>query len=142
MVNAKNLWGEWTPPKNLRTPYATLKEQAAILDKMTDGLLMGDIQRSQEGNTVVIRFRIKAPALNNYTFSVLDVRHSVKLYPVNVLDQTGEIAPSNCEDEEEFEQVLHQILSSEEVRKVVAALLADIRVDRNDNEPDFDDIPF
>jgi hypothetical protein len=109
---------------------------------MTAGLLIGDIQRSQEKELFVIHFRIKAPALNNYTFSIVNVRHSAQLYPATVADLASREHSGTCGDEEEFEQALYKILSSEKVRKVIAALLADIRVDRKGNESDLDDIPF
>lgn len=158
MTNKKNLWGELPSLETIRTPYTILKEQASILNEMTKGLLMGEVIHNQKDKLFVIILRIKAPSLNNYTYSVLEVQHPIKLYPVfvknlasdnfNSLEKSLMNAVDNplmsladpsrlliqqgyskCSSEEEFENALGQILSSQEVKQVISALLAQIHAD-------------
>lgn len=84
MTNEKNLWGELPNAEAIRTPYTILKEQGSILSKITHGLLIGEVVQYQKDKLFVLILRIKAPSLNNYTYSVVEVQYSIKLYPVFV----------------------------------------------------------
>ena len=153
MTNKKNLWGELPKPETIRTPYTILKEQASILSEITNGLLLGEVINNQKDKFFVLILRIKAPSLNNYTYSVVEVQHSIKLYPAFVKNLTSDPI-TNATDfinslrvdlrhsglleeqgykkyssEEEFEKALGQILSSREVKQVISALLAQIHAD-------------
>jgi hypothetical protein len=153
MTSKKNLWGELPNPETIRTPYTILKEQASILSEITNGLLIGEVINNQKDKYFVNILRIKAPSLNNYTYSVVEVQHLIQLYPVFVKNLTSEPItkatdlidslrfdvriPGMLEDqgyekyssEEEFEKALGQILSSQGVKKVISALLAQIHAD-------------
>jgi hypothetical protein len=152
MTSKKNLWGELPNPETIRTPYAILKEQASILSEITKGLLIGEVINNQEDKFFVKILRIKAPSLNNYTYSVVEVKHLIQLYPVFVKNLTSEPItkatdlidslvdvrlPGLLEDqgykkylsEEEFEKALGKILSSQGVKQVISALLAQIHAD-------------
>jgi hypothetical protein len=158
MTTKKNLWGELPNIETIRTPYTLLKEQASILSEITNGLLIAEVIHNQKDNFFVMILRIKVPSLNNYTYSVVEVQHSIKLYPVfvnnlasdnfNNLEKNLMIAAKNplgsivdyggwlenhgyskCSSEEEFENALGQILSSQEVKRVISALLAQIHAD-------------
>lgn len=153
MTSKKNLWGELPNPETIRTPYTILKEQASILSEITNGLLIGEVINNQKDEFFVKTLRIKAPSLNNYTYSVVEVQHLIKLYPVFVKNLTSDPITkatdlidslrvnlghsSLLEDpgykkyssEEEFENALGQILSSQEVKRVISSLLAQIHAD-------------
>ena len=129
MTNKKNLWGELPNAETIRTPYTILKEQASILSEITNGLLIGEVVVNiQKENFLAMTLRIKAPSLNNYTYSVVDVQQPIQLYPVgirNLIKNTW----TEYSSEEEFENALGQILSSQEVKRVISALLAQIHAD-------------
>jgi hypothetical protein len=158
MTSNKNLWGELPKPETIRTPYTILKEQASILSEITNGLLIGEVINNQKDKFFVNIIRIKAPSLNNYTYSVVEVQYPIKLYPVFVKNLTSDNfnnleknlmnAANNplmsfvdyggllvqqgyrkYSSEEEFENALGQILSSQEVKQVISALLAQIHAD-------------
>ncbi|HEY9668988.1 MAG TPA: hypothetical protein V6C91_19415 [Coleofasciculaceae cyanobacterium] len=153
MTSKKNLWGELPKPETIRTPYTILKEQASILSEITNGLLIGEVINNSKDKFFVNILRIKAPSLNNYTYSVVEVQHTIKLYPVfvknfnsdpitNATDLIDSLRidlrhPGLLEDqgykkyssEKEFENALGQILSSQEVKQVISALLAQIHAD-------------
>ncbi len=158
MTSKKNLWGELPNTEAIRTPYTILKEQASMLSEITNGLLIGEVIHNPKDNFFVMILRIKVPSLNNYTYSVVEVQHSIKLYPVfvnnfasdnfNNLEKNLKNAANNplmslvdyggwlenqgyskCSSEEEFEKALGDILSSQEVKRVISALLAQIHAD-------------
>jgi hypothetical protein len=153
MTSKKNLWGELPNIETIRTPYTILKEQASILSEITNGLLIGEVINNQNNKYFVKTLRIKAPSLNNYTYSVVEVQHLIQLYPVFVKNLTSAPItkatalidslrvdlrhPGLLEDqgykkyssEEEFENALGQILSSKEVKQVISGLLAQIHAD-------------
>ncbi|MDY6786329.1 MAG: hypothetical protein SW833_28055 [Cyanobacteriota bacterium] len=148
MNDLKDLWGEISQAKVLRTPYVILKEQASQLNQKTQGLLLGEVYKSIKQNQFkaslseqinpkksrhqeqfVNILRIKAPSLNNYTYSVVQVEYPIALYPVKVEGFAVEGFLRMCNNEDEFEQALGEILSSEEVRKVISILLAQIQAD-------------
>jgi hypothetical protein len=130
MTSKKNLWGELPKIETIRTPYTILKEQASILSEITSGLLIGEVRRVfGKDHEFMFNIRIKAPALENYTYSVVQVQHPVKLYPVIVKSLVVEDFKRECSSEEEFENALGEILSSQEVKRVISALLAQIHAD-------------
>lgn len=131
MSNNKDLWGEIPSYETIQTPYTLLKEQASLLTQKTNGLLIGEVSRVQQYNIekFVLTLQIKAPSLNNYTYSVVRVEHSIQLYPLSVEDLAGTNLELDCSSEEEFEQALGKILSSPEVKRVISSLLADIHAD-------------
>jgi hypothetical protein len=127
-TNEKNLWGELPKNAEVRTPFLILKEQASILTQMTNGLLIGEVIRVQSRDPEFwVILRIKVPALNSYTYSVVEVRYPPHIYPLTVIDLNGSGSPVKCSSEEEFEAILSQILSSDPVKRVISTLLADIQ---------------
>jgi hypothetical protein len=122
----KNLWGDLPKPDHLITPSSILKEQASILTEETKGLLVGETKRrTSEDGTFFIELNIRAPALNGYLYGVLEASHGIELYPVNVRSLAS--GSATCETQEAFEGLLGKILSSNQVKKVIASLLAQVR---------------
>lgn len=130
---AKNLWGSLPNVEKLRTPHTVLQEQASLLAELTGGLLLGQVHRDQAASSFKLTLRINAPALNNYSYTVLKVSHPIELYPLHVDNETRASATKKCNTEEEFEQVLGSILASNEVQRVIAGLLAQIRADAKES---------
>jgi hypothetical protein len=141
MASKKNLWGELPSSETQRTPYTILKEQASMLTEITNGLLVGEVKRSSEvdafseftlgkqSQSFVAYLRIQVPSLNNYTYSVVRIQYPIRLYPVLVKSLAVEDFHRECSSEEEFENALGQILSSQEVKQVISALLTQIHAD-------------
>ena len=129
MTSKKNLWGELPNVETIRTPYTILKEQASILSEITNGLLIGEVAfNNQTDNSLSMTLMIKAPSLNNYTYSVVEVQQPIQLYPVAVINLL-EGRMGKYSSEEEFESALGQILSSQDVKRVISGLLAQIHAD-------------
>lgn len=127
-MSVDNLWGEISLTPQLKPPVAVLKEQGDMLEHLTKGMLTGRIARQQDGNNTVLHFAIVAPALNNYTYTVLQVRHAVELYPAQIYDTSNNRGWIACADETKFVTTLSEILQSEMVKKVISALMVQIQL--------------
>lgn len=131
----KNLWGDLdlSLKDNIRTPYVILKEQAALLGKLTNNLLIGHVIKNKLDKDFENTLRIKVPSLNSYTYSVLKVDYSIGTYPLTMQNFMG-IEPKieTCENQEEFESCLEKILSSSEMKRIISSLISDIKADNND----------
>ncbi|MGK7928933.1 MAG: hypothetical protein AB4290_27465 [Spirulina sp.] len=142
----KNLWGEIPKPEHLRTPYTILKEQAAILSNLTEGLLIGEVialEKIQQRTDPYLKskqqvekeffyvLRIKVPALNNYTYSIVQISYPIELYPILVKKLVSRYLmkedEAECHTEEQFEEALQEILSSREVKHAISVLLSQVR---------------
>lgn len=133
MTSRKNLWGNLPDPETIRTPYTILKEQASILTEITKGLLIGEVSiNNQKDNVFTAILRIKAPSLNNYTYSVIQIEQPIHLYPVtiaNLFENRVGHRMARYSSEEEFENALGQILSSQDIQRIISGLLAQIHSD-------------
>ena len=84
--------------------------------------------RGKESRFFVLDLRIKAPSLNNYTYTVLHVRHGIAIYLVKIDACDGK--DRECQDEKEFIAALEEIFSLTEVEKVIVGLLTQIQADK------------
>ena len=125
------MWGEINAPVNQRTPTSILREQAAILNQLTKGVLIGSLeQEPTNNNTLIYNFAVTTPAINNHKFSILTVQYSITIYPLTLTDRTTQVQ-RQCLNEEAFISTLKGLLSSTQVRRVISALL----IQSQDNPP-------
>ncbi len=135
-MSQRSLWGEIPSETTVRTVRYLLEEQGEILTKATNKVLRGHVtfgkytaQLRDAGHDFIVRFYIVASLLDSYQYGVMTVYHGVAIYPATVeseaLEATGFSGHRRkVRDEEEFLGVVSEILTSETVRSVVAALLA------------------
>ena len=122
-MNDENMWGEIIEPSNERTPTSILREQAAILEQITRGTLVGSVeQEPAPAGALVYHFAITAPAINNQKLTILTVQYSMTIYPLTLTDRTTQVQ-RQCLNEESFRSTLKGVLSSTQVRRVISALL-------------------
>ena len=132
IANIKNLWGKLLVEENIRTPYVILKEQASILTEKTNGLLIGNVSKSNLGGTdarIRCTLEIKVPSINNYLISIVSIFYPVTFYPLTIRSELTDNSFENCDTAEDLEIKLGKILSSKEVSKIISGLLSDIRAD-------------
>jgi hypothetical protein len=114
------------PTAKVRTPHAILLEQANALAERTHGLLVGQVRRTLNGNDFVSSLSIVAPSLNNYTYAVLSLDYPIGSYPLRLFfDARGQFF--QIADEETLLSSLKTILSSDEIKRVMTGLLAQIQ---------------
>lgn len=127
MSNIGNLWGELPLAEIFRTPIVILREQAAQLTELTNGLLVGQVDsftsKARPKTPFASRLSIVVPALESYQFQIIRIYHNIMLYPLHVFDVVNEIE-YDCDDEQQFLEVVGRTLSSKAVHKAIAALLS------------------
>lgn len=123
-MSTSNLWGELPETETTRTPLQILNEQASALTQMTNGVLVGFVYEAhQRWKPFAYELGIRAPALNEYSITVLSIYHDLVMYPIQVLDSLRNHRFPDCNDETSFLDALKETLQSPESRKVIAALL-------------------
>ena len=129
-ANIKNLWGDLPVEETIRTPYVMLKEQANLLTEATNGLLIGEVCKyTTPNNLIACYLEIKAPSIDNYTITILELSYDATIFPVSIIGIYSYKSGIECNTEEELETMLGKILSSQEVRRIIASLLSEIRAD-------------
>lgn len=141
----KDLWGEIPSIEKIPPPVLLLREQADILAEKTEGVLQGRVhitavpegqdflaspvraalERAMLGvkGKFVASLHIVAPALNSYSIAVVELLYDVKPYPVVVRSKLRD-QEKLCSNETELQDALQDILSSQEVKDVIALLLS------------------
>jgi hypothetical protein len=129
----QNLWPTDLAPTVERTPLTILKEQAAQLGTMTKNLLEGRVETATTGSGRAVRFshafNIAAPSLG-YTYQLLILQHSLELYPISVAFYGSTSAPPKGQrlaSEAEFLDYLRKVFASDETRRIIGALLAQVQ---------------
>jgi hypothetical protein len=148
-----NLWPTDLAPTVERTPLTILKEQAAQLGVRTKNLLEGRVDTTThleflaptknllEGHVIfpqdevqsrVFRhvFSIVAPSLGGYRYELLAVGHRVEPYPLvahfyghpSAKPESKELA-----SEAAFIDYLREVFASDETRRIIGALLAQVQ---------------
>lgn len=127
-MTANNLWGNLPEVSKVRTPEQILREQASELTRLTSGLIVGMVEGRSKYNIGTFNhgLKLRAPTLNNYTASILDIGYEIGFYPVHMISLVGDGNLMSCDDEEEFLQALGEILASPETHKLIKSLLAHI----------------
>jgi hypothetical protein len=107
-------------------PVAILKEQAALLGGRTKNAVEAIVRTTTEAGTAYHSLSLKADALGDYLYKLLDVAHPVigrvGDYPITVQSSAGG-PPREISGEEEFREWLRAQLSSDYVRTAISNLL-------------------
>ena len=117
----------WSIPETggIRTPLVILREQARALTEATKGKLEGKLLRTTGDDRFVFSLDINVPSLNGYRYRVLQVDHGIELYPLAIkffpMDKSFLL-----DSEESFVEKLKELLASEQMRRVIAGLMAQI----------------
>jgi hypothetical protein len=119
---AKNMWPH-VRAGNVRTPLLILREQAGLLGRMTKNVVTARVTDGHVGKDFVYSLSLVAPALDYYSYTILTIRHTVKVYPLTIEDHVNETR-YEAATESEFLQALQAILKSDEVKRVIELLLS------------------
>ncbi len=130
-MNSRNLWGPLPATEQIITPTQILKEQATQLGDMTKGILYGNVSvTAAHGEFFLVQLAIVAPFIDNYTYLAVQVEHGPQLYPAtvrpgyNLYDKNLAV---ECENQDEFEKAVGNILSSDHMQRIIRSLLAQSR---------------
>ena len=121
-----DLWPSDLSPATIVTPVAILREQAAKVGARTNDLLEGRVTTRVQGKTRFMHyFSVVAPSLDNYAYQLLEVTHEAEPYPL-LAHCTTDQAWRELHSEDEFLAYLREVFSSEETKRVIGALLAQV----------------
>lgn len=122
-MSIPDLWPESFGTSKTLPPLMILRGQAESLGKRTKGLVVGDVTISQESNDISLNMYLVVPALENYSYQFLHVRHPVEFYPIRIdYVPTGKMY--RCASEPEFLDALKDCFTNERTMKVLQALIA------------------
>lgn len=121
-MKKESLWGDLSKFSQVITPTIILKEQARILEKETKSILKAKVEVVGDRNSINIWFSIQAPLLK-YESLIFTVLHDPFLYPLTLHDEL-ENSQYECRNEDEFRDVLEEVLSSPKLRIMMGNLLS------------------
>src|SRR5262245_44956146 len=107
---AQDLWPEDFGIDDFVTPVTLLKEQAALLGSKTHNLVEATVSTGSNHPDFIHILYLIAPALDNYRYQLITLRHTIDLYPVqiNYLPTNQKIEASNPEA---YKNILRQLLN-------------------------------
>jgi len=127
--NNLDLWPKEIVATDITTPAAIMQMQASLLSKRTNYKLRGAVETTTAGSTLLQTFYIVAPSLENYRYELFAVYHGAVPYPVRVKSAPQDVKDLGflMENEQEFLAWLRAVLASSETKRVVGALLAQVK---------------
>lgn len=123
----EDLWGDLPFELDLRTPLSILREQADLLNDKAQHVIEADLDIRAGSRRIEFDFDLKAPALGNYIFTAFTVRHPITIYPVQISSHINE-TEYTCNNEDELIGNIREILTSNEMRRIIASLVSQSRV--------------
>jgi hypothetical protein len=139
-----DLWPDLMLLPDKKAPVVLLREQAGLLSDKTNGLILGQVDKSKSnavrvgGKLKIVEFCYKfylvAPALDNYRYKLFEIGHDIGLYPVgfNIEDEIKkEISPDGSEplakDEREYLEILKKIFNCSKTKTIIFAILSQLK---------------
>jgi hypothetical protein len=118
----------WAVPDSatIRTPLSILREQATALTEQTNGLLVGQVEVTQQADgNLVINLDIVVPGLNDYRARILSYQQPISLYPGR-LSGMGVLGTDLVNTEEQFLGSVRKVLSSQHIKNVPTSLISQV----------------
>jgi hypothetical protein len=118
----------WAVPDSatIRTPLSILREQATALTEQTNGLLVGQVEVTQQADgNLVINLDIVVPGLNDYRARILSYQQPISLYPGR-LSGMGVLGTDLVNTEEQFLGSVRKVLSSQHIKNVLTSLISQV----------------
>lgn len=143
MSTLVNLWPEEIVYQRVKAPVAILREQAAMLGKLTKNLVQGEVAKPyslKPDKSFAYNFFITAPSLGEYRYQLLVIEHDVDLYPVSIhieeaiFSEIHNAFESNtnkiiAKSEKQFLEALQAIFTAKKTAQVITALLSQVDPD-------------
>jgi hypothetical protein len=132
-ANQRDLWPAIPTPTNAGFPVTILREQAAILQNKTHGVVTAEVlsgtgvplTSGELGEQYIFHaFYLVAPLLENYRYRLFTVEHPKleQMYPLLIKDSpVGEV---KVDTEEGFVEALRKIFTDDKTQKIIQALIA------------------
>jgi hypothetical protein len=123
--NQDDYWPTGIGDSNIITPAAMMRAQAVLLGQKTNQQITASVESvGSSPADFNWSFQLRGPALGNYRYELFRVSHSLMLYPAKFDWETH--PPKLVENEGEFKVYLREIIGSEQTKRIINALLAQI----------------
>ena len=121
-----DFWPDDIKPDDMDAPVKILKENAASLYDLTNGVLRAHIKTRYMRDEMRHSLEIVSSRMDDYSYELLKVSHELDMYPLTIIhwNSEGDTVEVEAEDEKEFVQALKTILSSKETNEILGKLLA------------------
>jgi hypothetical protein len=117
-----DLWPEFQPPEAINSPVFLLKEQAALLQQKTQGLVLAGLRpASTADGSFWVGFDLYSPALGEYTYRLFEVTYPPQFFPITLTVGDEGLRASGLDG---FKNLLEQVLRSDRTKQVVEAIMA------------------
>ena len=140
----RDLWPDAVDVSAITPPLVILREQAALLGERTKGLVRGEIESrtepvekfedylgealsSEELVAHVHALYLVAPALDNYQYALLSVKHDFQTYPCYAYYHPDSDWSQTIESEEGLLVWLKRVLSRKQTIRVIHALISRVQ---------------
>lgn len=123
----EDYWPENLAAAEIVTPISIMREQAGLLGPKTNQQVTANVVpiSARDQNEFAWSFQLNSTALGGYRYELFRVYHPVLLFPLMVVWENNPVA--QVQNENAFRGYLKKMLTSEQTKKVVAALLAQTR---------------
>jgi hypothetical protein len=140
-TNQLDLWPTVPlPTVAYSTPLSILREQSALLEKKTNGIVTAQvvvrtddpfttlalmregIMKTQSNKGFAYSFYLTAPALEQYQYLLFKVAQPLEMYPLLITDSPED--QIKVESEGEFIEALRRIFGHEKTQQVLQAMIA------------------
>lgn len=121
-----SFWGLDFEEESLEeTPRQVLIQQAELLGDITDDFLRGVVITRKDPNNseyLLHDLFVIAPRLDAYRYRILWISQPITIYPLQVRSSLLEEEVFECNDIDNFKEIIMRILSSEKSRRVIKSL--------------------
>jgi hypothetical protein len=125
MPEAQDYWPPDIGETNIITPVSLMREQAALLGQKTNQQITANVQGvGSQPTQFNWSFQLVSPSLGSYRYELFRVSHPLTLYP-STFQWEGH-PDRNAGNEQEFRDILKDIIASDQTKTIVHALLAQI----------------
>lgn len=122
-----DLWPQEIVFTPVLSPLTILRHQAELLGEKSRGVLKAEVKTGGAGAELFHELRLIAPALDNYSKPLLEVRHASDLpYPCQVLSDAFEQDDHDVSSPDALMRAVARALSSGVTRSLINSLLARI----------------
>ena len=123
MAEAPNYWPPIARVRPGPTPELLLRQQADLLTEQTGGVLQGKVDIGSRGEWITLDLLVVAPALDDYTFRLLKVRHK-PVRPFDPVEFVNGSKPAKTNGSEAYERKVADLLGSPDTAALIGELLA------------------
>jgi hypothetical protein len=118
-------WPADIAKSDIITPASLMRTQAALLGEKTNQQITATVQAlAQSPSDFVWSFQLISTTLGSYRYELFRVIHPIPIYPATVF---WEGHPNKVvQDQDQFKDALKEILGSDQTKKILHSLLAQI----------------